>query len=120
MGLSNWERNQKVVWAVHRITELSKEIDTTEYPYENYKELKKSCENLWYELWGKSGNGGFWLFGSDDKVQSDGESIWSLALYGKIAHCEKEEKEYEKSILREMRTNRKEKVGCCYKIFGRG
>lgn len=106
MGLSNWERNQKIIWAVSNITKLGKQINEKEYPFENYIELKTQCDKLWYEMWGKGGNGLFWLFGADEEVKSDGESIWSMALYDKIKLCnieeKKKEKEFEKSILDEF------------------
>lgn len=102
MGLSHYERNQKIVWAVHRITELSNEIDVKEYQNENYISLKNHCSNLWFELFGKSGNSGFWLLGSDDDVKSDGESIWSIALYSRIAYTQNNENDFEKSIYSQM------------------
>ena len=37
------------------------------------------------------GNSGFWLFGSDDNVESELNTIWSLALSNKIKNCDPEE-----------------------------
>ncbi len=113
MGLSDYERNQKILWAVHNLTTLGKKIQEEELYIADsdpdYQKIKSLTEELWYSIWGKSGNGGFWLFGSDTNIQRDNCSLWSVALYDKVAvrkegviYMDDLKKERELSILDEM------------------
>ena len=100
MGLSDDERRRKILWAVHRITELAKELGTAkEYPRKRYEYLKELCGSLWFELWGKQGNSAFWIVGSNEDVYEEAEDIWGYALYQKIKAVDSENHEYTKSIL---------------------
>jgi len=97
MGLSNGERREKVIWAVRALHSLSKQIKTKgEGFYPDVSEgdksifdIKRHCKELWATLFSKKGNSGFWLFGSDEEVRSEGETLWSIALYSKITGCSK-------------------------------
>lgn len=93
MGLSNEERTRKANWAANRITELAKEL---EYSYEEFdsfdsgkhiERLKAECLKLVPELFARSGNSGFWLFGSDLTVTQFGTTLWSTALSDKIRYA---------------------------------
>jgi hypothetical protein len=98
MGLSDWERNQKVTYAVHKITELSKGLKN-EYSSENYEYLKSLCQKLWHRHWGKDKNSSFWFLGTDTSLRSDGEGLWSLAVYDKVAVTEDNDRDTALGIL---------------------
>lgn len=93
MGLSNEERIRKANWAANRITELAKELEYSFHEFDNFNSmkhvdrLKVECLKLVPELFARSGNSGFWLFGSDLTVTQFGTSLWSTALSDRIRYA---------------------------------
>ncbi len=97
MGLSNWERNKKVIWSIHHIHNLIHEIKKCEDDYfestNPYVKLRQYLDKLWPVLLAGRRNGGFWLIGSDDSVQEDNDTIWSTAICANIKDCDAPEDE---------------------------
>jgi hypothetical protein len=93
MGLSNEERIRKANWAANRITSLSTDLEYSHQDFDNYESikhidrLKAECLKLVPELFGRSGNSAFWLFGSDLEVTRFGTSLWSMALSDRIRYA---------------------------------
>lgn len=99
MSLSNSERNNKIIWSVNRLTILASQLEENENDYFDdggfnvisnpFIKLKNNINKLWSVLLSSKGNAGFWLLGSDENVEADNNSLWSIALYNNIKNCSK-------------------------------
>ena len=92
MGLSDSERTRKVIWSVHHLTNMANELVEQDGDYFDgnpnpYLQLRDHLLELWPILLAGKGNNGFWLFGSNDNVESELNTLWSLALSNKIMSC---------------------------------
>lgn len=94
MGLSDKERHEKILWSVHRLTLLGKEIDvkdtTINYNCRDaYIGIQNEIATMWPILLSGKGNSAFWLLGSNYSIEADSSTMWSIVMYDKIKNAGK-------------------------------
>lgn len=96
MGLSDGERREKMIFSIHRLTTLGRDLASCierrdVWPADHLKVLVRQIEELWHAYLGQNRNGSYWLSGGElgNPVKEHG-TPWASAI---LAHCEEHRKD---------------------------